>query len=861
MADEYELGTVGPIPTVNPNVAKIGEMLKLAKKYADQYYVKDYVPLIGGTTLGEFLLGKAPEEVERWGQGDSPFRNPNEVVRTGGNRLDVWKAGRFEPTFDVVANVALPAIGTGQMAARPIARTLGPKAAEMAEDYLTKQGAIANIVEPSPKKVVEPFSAIDELGFHSPLENAILKIQQPKGTGDQFLKQLEKTPGVKTEELDVTGIKQYLLDHPTVTKQELLDQMATSRLKLQQTVLGKGSGENVYDEYRLQGGDVYHDDDYISALADDFFYDMKTDDVLRSQEREALLKSDPDLFADNPLRLEDAVDDLLEEQAKKQAYDMYYENPINRYHDDYGYEIYGNDEMGYTFKSPEGEFLNIGNRNGTYDISDAETALADYHLELGRLNSEEIGAAKFEDYTLPGKYENYREVLTTLPEKGPKASNLDEAFAMWMADAKAGKRGQYTPEELASITKDDVHDILKEEYLTANRKANFSSSHFDEPNILAHTRLNDRIINGKKTLMVEEIQSDWHQAGRRKGYQSGKDVEKQYENLMLDMKKQIYDEGVARYTKEYQAEPKLRELMHNIPVDEFADRAAKTHISNMKFDDLAREAGKYDEWKKLYDDLAVERHGVPDAPFKKNWHELMMKQILNEAVNGGYDAVAFTTGKQQAARYNLSKQIDSIDLIPAKEGDKQYVLQAWKNGNNVIRKAVNEDELPDLIGKEPAKRLLEQNPTGLHRPEGIAHGNPNVFEGRELKGLDLDVGGEGMKGFYDKILPDYINKYGKKYGIAVKKEYLTPPDNDRFMNFKDWAVQKDPSLNDTFLKHSWNNKDDLYKEFLNTDRRGDEVHYFDLSDMAKKDIKEKGQPLFSGIGLAPAPLLFDEEDN
>jgi len=84
MADDYELGTVGPIPTVNPNVAKIGEMLKLAKKYADQYYVKDYVPLIGGTTLGEFLLGKAPEEIERWGQGDYPLRNPNEVIGTGG---------------------------------------------------------------------------------------------------------------------------------------------------------------------------------------------------------------------------------------------------------------------------------------------------------------------------------------------------------------------------------------------------------------------------------------------------------------------------------------------------------------------------------------------------------------------------------------------------------------------------------------------------------------------------------------------------------------------------------------------------------------------------------------------------------
>jgi hypothetical protein len=111
MADDYELGTVGPIPTVNPNVAKIGEMLKLAKKYADQYYVKDYVPLIGGTTLGEFLLGKAPEEIERWGQGDYPLRNPNEVVRTGGNRLDVWKTDRFQPTFDVATNVVAPLAG------------------------------------------------------------------------------------------------------------------------------------------------------------------------------------------------------------------------------------------------------------------------------------------------------------------------------------------------------------------------------------------------------------------------------------------------------------------------------------------------------------------------------------------------------------------------------------------------------------------------------------------------------------------------------------------------------------------------------------------------------------------------------
>ena len=115
MADEYELGTVGPIPTVNPNLAKIADMLKIAKKYADQYYVKENVPLIGGTTLGEFLLGKAPEEIERWGQGDYPVRNPNEVVKTGGNRAEIFKTGRFEPTFDVATNVLAPLAGAAKV--------------------------------------------------------------------------------------------------------------------------------------------------------------------------------------------------------------------------------------------------------------------------------------------------------------------------------------------------------------------------------------------------------------------------------------------------------------------------------------------------------------------------------------------------------------------------------------------------------------------------------------------------------------------------------------------------------------------------------------------------------------------------
>jgi hypothetical protein len=67
----------------------------------------------------------------------------------------------------------------------------------------------------------------------------------------------------------------------------------------------------------------------------------------------------------------------------------------------------------------------------------------------------------------------------------------------------------------------------------------FRSTHFDQPNILAHLRVNDRTVDGKKTLFVEEIQSDWHQAGRKKGYASAdtKNAEAAFRQYSQDLDK------------------------------------------------------------------------------------------------------------------------------------------------------------------------------------------------------------------------------------------------------------------------------------------------------------------------------------
>src|SRR5690606_6877328 len=54
------------------------------------------------------------------------------------------------------------------------------------------------------------------------------------------------------------------------------------------------------------------------------------------------------------------------------------------------------------------------------------------------------------------------------------------------------------------------------------RAKSYRSPHFDQPNVLAHVRFNERTdVDGKRVLFIEEIQSDWHQAGRKRGYKDG----------------------------------------------------------------------------------------------------------------------------------------------------------------------------------------------------------------------------------------------------------------------------------------------------------------------------------------------------
>lgn len=122
------------------------------------------------------------------------------------------------------------------------------------------------------------------------------------------------------------------------------------------------------------------------------------------------------------------------------------------------------------------------------------------------------------------------------------------------------------------------------------------------------------------------------------------------------------------------------------------------------------------------------------------------------AAENGYDRIAWTTGEQQAERYDLSKQVDAIEITKDADG---YKIIGRQNGENALTQfADNESDLANIIGKELASKIVNDN---------IPEGKTKIYEGQDLK-----VGGEGMKGFYDNIVPAQASKLVKPFGAKLE---------------------------------------------------------------------------------------------
>jgi hypothetical protein len=374
----------------------------------------------------------------------------------------------------------------------------------------------------------------------------------------------------------------------------------------------------------------------------------------------------------------------------------------------------------------------------------------------------EENVEKYGDYKTAGG-KNYREILLKLPEGFSEAES--NRLMSLEADMRRSELPAYKMQELLAL-----------QAKKQSAPSSYQSKHWKEdPNVLAHMRVQDRRgPNGEKILHVEEIQSDWHQEGRKKGYATKERLENWYNQNKLE------------------GDPAFSDL------------------SNEQLNVLERNrsAGMGGD------------NAVPDAPFKKNWHELAMKRLLNYAADNGYDSIAITPGAEQAKRFNLRNRVEQVSYTPATKN-----LMAFdRSGNAVVNESnVNPEDLEKYLGVGVTERL-----------------NQAEFEGpsRVLRGESLEVGGEGMKGFYDKMLPDYLNTFGKPYGaqvMQIQAPIKYPLEGLRRMS----GMKEDPPIT---------------------------LHNFPITPQMRESIKQKGLPLYQQIGIptagagAASQMLEPEEE-
>lgn len=553
--------------------------------------------------------------------------------------------------------------------------------------------------------------------FFSAVEKAVTDISQPKMTGQQWLGTLSNKPGVKPEELDWIGLKDYLKENAdkVVTKQEIESHVAANKVELKE----------------VNNADIK--DPLVKYLYESF--GPATKHIKTSQ-------------------------DIVDARKHNSAF-----------------------------------------RESTKGLSDEEVLKAARKSE----EYEKVGDTKYSKYQLPGG-ENYREKLLMLSDDTERFNKLLSR----MDELRRTPNGALSPEYKA----------------LEQQTATYKSSHWNELNVLAHVRMNDRTMNGEgvavrnkisgntsqvfpndeaakayaaknfpesyhskfeyvpanrpvKSLHIEEIQSDWHQQGRDKGYKLPAEEAKKLEARRLELENlggQLRHEG--------------KEIPEEI----------KTEWAGIM--------------NKLQPDNTVR---VPDAPFKKTWHELALKRMLREAAEKGYDRLSWTPGEAQAARYDLSKQVDKVNLVPVDtvhSGDKiKFRIDAFKDNKKLIEHyAKDENEIASIIGKEAAKKLLESR---------------NQHGAATLVGQELKVGGEGMKGFYDQIIPKALEKIGKEHGVKVKTGNLPYP---KLSN----------KIGEKPIEQS--------------------VHYIDIPQSLKNQAMHKGFPLFSG-GFMLNPVDHDPWEN
>lgn len=582
-----------------------------------------------------------------------------------------------------------------------------------------------------------------------------------------------------------------------------------------------------------------------SNTADSFFSKMKLDAAeklpnrMNAQQALDVLKGNHPTEFEWTVGLDKFLDDKkVEKFSKQELIDVMQKGQVRveaSVAQDNNPEIKALDDQRQVLRKKLGNLRNYGNEEGYYgdknyndpnktqklgDYSDQLQSIQD-KLDINAVSGKpkySLKAYTGEKLELPGAFNSKEvklispvitrdklEIQNTLEKELLIKYNLSTAeFDKLRDNTTISKEDRYRLDE---TTKDNL-----DQYKTL-----YQAPHWDEPNVVAHYRSNDRTTtDGINIYFSEEFQSDWNHDIREQGIKTNWEAKrKELINEANQISQEIQKHGGVA-TKEQ--EQRLYDIGAEMPT--------RTGYS-----------------------------GVEPNPFMvHNWKELVLKRFIRDSVitkdeNGNYkyDGIGWTTARQQKERYG--KILEGKDFRWTKNNSGGYDFELQKEDGGGYRRYhelqnISLERFAELTTKEAATEVRFQEDkikknrstisnlpeTDLTRyntttPDYNYQGKFSLKEAIELRS------GIGKYSDYDIALVNIARKIGKRFGAKYSQKEIET-DYNANQRTKDLLMDRD-------LKDAGFSK------------KIEKIHYLEITPSMRQSLEKEGFSLYGLGGLEP----------
>ncbi len=684
--------------------------------------------------------------------------------------------------------------------------------------------------------------------FVSNALKAIEGIKQEKGTSEQWLAMLVKNGGLKAGEDKWLGLSEWLNEHKgqKLTKKDIVDFIQENQIEIEEQHYSESIDIDnnpkmikLRQEYQASIDKYDNERNKVSREVEDFNQQMY--EKYGYDWRELL--DDADRKLDNELssRYAFLYNNEVEELALSDLVEKYGEDFGQAFHVNYGNGKLEPEEDMYGGMSDAAiHFLDFKDR----PIDEVRLSYTTEGLDNKReiaLTVPSIQPWNESDNIHFGDAGNGRAVAwirfgdVSIPEKteaNEASERKNEAYIQRMKE-KYGFTDDVLSWDSNVMSDEDIAegDAIQEEY---------------------ERTFNEGI---RKVLVIDEIQSKRHQEGRERGYSKytfddemkARDafhkkraelcekynipINPQHHSIVeigkvaTEEEKKEIDGLYNKWSEIYELNNEDRipdapfdKNWHELAMKRMLRYAAENGYDKIAWTKGAQQAERY-SLIKLVEDIEVSRWGEdvngsyididfgykgPSSYVPKSDAEKAIKEYIEFCMSKGDSFI-------QSVRYahnqindapdeskgwtheTIEKVADAIEADVSSSRDVRHIVIDTQNSDDLIDIYINRDgkvlrssekgfegkPLSDIFGKEIATNAIELNGSGK-----IDH---DV----------LRIGGDGMKGFYDQILPGFMNKYGKKWGVKVGEVELPGVEA---AGRKMWSVDVTPEMKESVMQ-------------------------------------------------------------